>query len=419
MQRELWTMEEWIYSSARREYNPLPINFGMAVECTQPFSEQELRRALDGIPEFLPLSRARVVLRAPQRALVTTEGVKTIPLFFKQVANCWEEMAREVASPFDDPYAPLVRLFAYDTPEGFFLFVHFDHALVDGIGAVVWLRSLFALLQGKIPPPPPSWDWKEFFASHYNPQWEKTYEASQQGFFERFSNWVQGFSEPLWPERLSYSLFVETLSPSETRALLEAARAHRTSVHSAIAVAFLQAFFELGINHRHPVRTVLSPVNLRKRYHVPEDFYGLLNGTLRTSVDFSQSRDFWQRCVLFKRELQLQWEITDFLYYHYRAERDLEKALQRGFKKRRRFDTRGDYDLSLTNVGVLDHPLFHPFVKRIYGPIAQGLPSETVLGVSTYNNELTFSLVSKPFFLPDDMAKRLVIVAKELLLSHC
>jgi len=416
MQRELFAMEEWIYRAARRKHTPLPINFGIALACDPLPSPSRLQEAIEDLTASFPLTAARVILRTPQKAILTTEGTLPLPITSRDVPHPWEAIASELPRPFDDPMRPLIRLFLYHTPEGDFLFAHFDHALVDGIGAITWLRHLFLRLEGETPPPPPILDLAQVMQAHAHGSWETQYATNAPRKTSWWTLWREKLHEPRWPERLHYRILTYDCDPSLTEKIRQAAHQNQTSVHAMLSVSFLEAFYESGYGHKRPQRVVLSPVNLRRRYHLPPESYGLFNGTLRTTVDFSQPMSFWERCRLFKRELDVQFYQTDFLYDHYRAERDLARALAYGFAQRRRFDTRHDYDLSLSNIGVVSG--FPPSVKRIYGPIAQGLPTETVLGVCTLENTMTLSWVSKPEYLPDEKSASLFQRGLEILFSH-
>ncbi|MCX7882339.1 MAG: hypothetical protein N2314_03850 [Brevinematales bacterium] len=416
MKRVLYPMEEWLYRAARRKHTPLPINFGIALACKHLPKKDDLLQALKEIEDFFPFSRARVLFTKHSHSLLTTEETGPIPLKEAEVPEIWEALASELGCLFDDPSLPLLRLSLYTSPQGNFLYAHFDHALVDGIGAIAWLKTLFLLLEGKKPPKPPLYDWREIISQHFQPSWETKYTQERLTKPHLWQTIHEILSEPRWPPSWHYRLFSKTLSPFLTHKLREKTRQEHTSVHAALAVSFLQAFYEKGYGHTRPQRSVLSPVNLRPLYSLSPEAYGLFNGTLRTSVDFSLSLDFWQRCRLFKQDLDAHRITTDFLYFHYRAEKDLEYALQHGFRRRQRFDTRQDYDLSLTNIGHIEK--FSSNVTAIYGPIAQGLPTETVLGVCTYQDTMTLSWVSKPEFMPDEESLFLFERGLEILLSH-
>ncbi|URA10952.1 hypothetical protein [Thermospira aquatica] len=417
MTRTLFPIEEWIYRASRRTFTPLPINFGFAVELLSPINPEELKIALQKVGEVFPFSLARVILYPHKRGILTTEETKPIPLFYQKTNNPWENIARELPRPFDDPYEPLLRVFLYEREtENQLLYVHFDHALADGISALLWLKILFAILQNQKPPVPPCIDIENLLQNHFSHEWEKQYTSSRRSMADTLKKNLEVLFQPSWPKELHYTIQTAILDTQTTQKLKQKAKEEGSSVHAALSVSFLQAFYERGFAHHRPYRTVLSPVDLRKKYHLPRG-YGLLNGTLRTSVDFLRKESFWEKCRRFKQDLDLQYKNTDFLYSHYRAGKDLEKALLHGFSKRPRFDTRKDYDLSLTNVGVIEPDFFQGRIQRVYGPIAQGLPTETVLGVSTYADELTLTWVSKPEFMPDETSTALFQRGKEILFS--
>lgn len=415
MERKLYAMEEWIYRAARRKDKPLPINFGIAIECEKLPEENKLRRALTEIENFFPFSRARVILYEDKRAILTTEDTSPIPVVFAEVSNVWEAIASEFTHFFDDIFYPLIRIFLYQSPQGAFLYAYFDHALMDGRGAIAWLKCLFALLEEDSPSSPPLFDWDTFVYSHFSPEWEKKYKKERPIFGGFFKSCRGIFCEPQWPQ-WHYHILTESFSSSLTQKIRMAAKNHSTSVHAALSMSFLQAFYEIGYGHKRPQRIVLSPLDLRPLYGLHPDTCGIFIGTLRTPVDFSTPESFWEKARFFKKTFDCQRQETDFLYFHYRAQKDLEKSLLHGFSKRRVFDTRKEYDLSLTNLGVI--PYFSPNIRAIYGPIAQGLPTETVLGVSTYNNIMTLSWVSKPEFMPEMISRHIFKRGLEILLSH-
>ncbi|MFN4216041.1 MAG: hypothetical protein ACK4HQ_01365 [Brevinematales bacterium] len=415
MERKLFAMEEWIYRASRRKHTPLPINFGIALLCDPLPEEQEIKNALQEMENIFPFWKIRVILRQKERAILTTTDTSPFPVISEEVPNIWKAIASQMEQLFDDPSLPLFRITLYKSPQGGFFYAHFDHALVDGIGAISWLKTLFSILDGKHPSPLPTCNWDQILSKHFTRTWQEKYDTERNSSKLWWKSLQEILCEPSWPTHWHYHLLSHSFSPTITQKLREKTKQENTTVHAALAVSFLQAFYEEGYGHKNPQRTILSPVNLRPLYGLSPDTFGLLNGTIRTPVDFSEPRPFWEKCRSFKHQIDNQIKDTDFLYFHYRAEKDLQKALLHGFQKRRRFDTRKDYDLSLTNTGLIQG--FPSFVKVIYGPIAQGLPTETVLGVCTYNDYLTLSWVSKPEFMPDEISNRLFQRGIEILLS--
>jgi hypothetical protein len=284
--------------------------------------------------------------------------------FDVRVADEWiPEAERELATRFDADRG-LVRLVL----AGEDLVLTGDHGASDGLSGVVLLRELFIALDDpdRLPPPsgqPPA-------VRDLVPDGELPPPRPPGG-----RDWWAG---PL-PEVRSTTA---TLDPEQTERLREHARAAGVRVHAALCGAWLRAL--TLAEPARTERTVSTPVSVRGLLPADRrDAVGLYLTTVRLNVDADPERDLWDQA----RELQAQ--LT--------RETAAEVLRDRLAASLRRFGFGDgppsvDYDLSLTNLGVLPLPAAGPMpVVEASGPLVNALPGERTVGVCTVAGSLQFA----------------------------
>jgi hypothetical protein len=388
------------------------VHFAMAAQIEGRTTISEWRTALDKLQERHPLLRVAIEMNPGQAPHFRTIGTNPIPLRIAlgpKVSRWEEEVAKELATPFDSRQAPLARavLMHGQNDSVFILTTH--HSIADGLSSAYAVRDILHALAGEDLEPLPSL-----------PALDSLVYMSQLAPSD--SN-ESGQPEPPPEDRaLAFRTIddslprIEALSltPEMTWTLIERARIERTTVHGALCSALVLAGREsYGDWEDSPVR-VLSPFNLRKELGIGEDC-GLFVWSAKVAMSPGTPADFWNAARLAKSSLAPQQSLGRVVI----RIKGLEDAMSAGI------DVQGaaqihkqgfQNELVLTNLGKL--PVQFDTgglrLKALWGPaVLGGFEGEQTVGVTTTNDSLCLLHTSfKP--IPSLLSR-----AAEILQSAC
>jgi hypothetical protein len=378
-----------------------PVHFAMAAQIEGPTSIPAWRTALDKLQVRHPLLRVSIEMNVDEAPHFRTIGNIPIPLRVTSgptVSSWQEEVARELATPFDLQQAPLARavLMHGQNKSVFILTTH--HSIADGLSSAYAIRDVLRALAGENLEPLPSL-----------PALEPLVYMSEQT--PNGSN-ESGQPEPLEePQTVTFRTTgglprVEALSltPGMTRALIERARKERTTVHTALCSALVLAGREChGDWNDSPVR-VMSPFNLRKELGIGEDC-GLFVWAAIVAMSPRTPADVWNAARLAKSSLTGQQSPDRVatgmkgLEQALNSSIDVQGAaqiLEQGFPN----------ELLVTNLGNLSvhFDCGNVQLKALWGPsVLMGFEGEQTVGVTTTNDSLCLlhtSFTPIPSLLP-------------------
>ena len=394
------------------------INFGFTACLDGQLSIQELRAALRKACQRHPLLAVRID-EQPDGAVLTTDGVPEISVRIVEnsAGKSWQsEMEQELTLPFDWRVGPLVRLVWLKSPEASTLLFIFHHAIADGFSAVNLIRDLLGYLAHPeiaveaLPLLPAMETLMTDTAATRFRVWLAGLLVKLLGL-KRYFQPQKSFEYNFTPKTLHYHTHIWQLKEMETKALIEHARSERTSVHAALAVAFMRAFGELDRttpDDKRWQRTVSNPVSLRKYLNVPaENAFGFYI-TLRDTVqNCDPAKDFWRVAREYKAKLARQTTATEIISEtKMMSQIDFSALRDADFWQRK-------YDLSITNLGRVSIPQQPggPRLRELYGPVVGAGENEVVMGVLTFDNRMNFVLISDQAKLAPECAEQIISLA--------
>jgi NRPS condensation-like uncharacterized protein len=389
VERQLGTSERtiWLYDRVR------PVHFTLAANILGRVGLDRLEQALARVQQRHPLLNVKIALDRTEIPWFITE-TKIIPIraVKRQSPQQWQqEVARELATPFDWNQAPLIRVVFIHGDDVSDLIVTCHHAISDGISVVFLLRDILQALQSpdrSLPvlfPQPPY--------EQLVPQFAQKLPA---GTFEPSLATIE--TQPTLPANSRPRLHAWSLSTAETSAIVHACKQARTSVHAAICAAFL-----LAIAKQRSVRSnleestslkCLSPINVRRFLPVIEEDFGHYLTYALTTDRIDPNLSVWELARSIKTQLdqkinsaQIFADLPNseaFISTHPSPD-DAVTAIETAYIK----------DITVSNLGRLTIPQQYGELQlaAVYSPsIFNHFDRDLVLGVTTLGERMFFSL---------------------------
>ena len=270
-----------------------------------PVSEDAVVAALAWLQRQHPMLRAHVrygelvFRRLPpfvyRQPYFDTEGTK--PILFSAVTGNWQDiLTRELQKPIPSGKIPRLRTtLIHDPadPELNHIIFCADHTIVDAVAVHMITRQLLEYLAD-----PAAMEGR-------TPTYDRLPPALEAGLPKKSSggDWTYepALRLPKEPGRgkRGTRVLMRKLDPAATAALKAAIKTHRTTLHGAVAGAFLLAMHQ---RYGVPAMTCMSSVDLRRlcRPPLPADTFGCYIDVLRTRHELGN--DLWAiaRDVSFK-----------------------------------------------------------------------------------------------------------------------
>jgi len=278
--------------------NKGPMFFAFRMVLLGDLNENDLRKTLAKVRKEIPLTAVRVFKDDDKKQWITTDDVPDYPLIIQD--NFAGEPADAVIAllldPFDNEKGPMVRFSLLRNGNRNNLIAVFQHAIGDGVGAVLFLERLLEHLGNPdaeiIPVTDETWA----------PQLHKIIpEATLEKIrafdpppYKTDKSYTEYTVSPQQNEpypRPSFALQTARFDREETARLVAAAKYAGVTVHSFLGAVLLKTFAE----HFGPAegfeRTIQSPVNFRPQL-IPEAerMFGLFNGLITAKVDCAADR---------------------------------------------------------------------------------------------------------------------------------
>jgi hypothetical protein len=300
----------------------------------------------------------------------------------------WEgEMERELAIPFDDAAAPLLRAVLVFQPHRTFLILAAHHSVADTKSLVFAIRDAMQLLAGRsLDPLPPVGSLDNLLQPF------RTKSAENGSASESFPS---AGSLDVYRTHNGSHPSVKSLNLSEdlTSELRRRSRVEETTVHGALVAAAVEAVRLTSTERRAATINVGSAVDFRNAVAAGEDV-ALLSAGGSIPVQPGM-RDFWELARFARRSIEpvqspetmasLMGGLTDYLATP-RDENDIA-ALMAGLR----------FDINISNLGNLSiETRFGGLtLERLWGPaILAGFKGEQEIGVATINQSLSLLHVS-------------------------
>jgi hypothetical protein len=355
-----------------------------ALQERHPFFSVSIERSGGGSPCF----HADVNARIPLRVVSNPEH-----------ANWQVEVAKELATPFDEQQAPLVRaVLSHGINESIFILTA-HHSIADGLSLTYAIRDVLRALSGKALEPLPPTLPQELLVELSLQKDDGAQRPMESGPAERGMPVVFRSLNGVLP-----SIDALRLTPELTSRLLERSRKEGTTVHGALCAALALAGRQVSSDWRNAPVRILSPFNLRKRIGIGEDC-GLFVWAGAIPIEPHTRGGFWDIARSSKSSLAIQQSLENVAI----GMKTLSDALAP------RIDTYAasqilaqafPCELLLTNLGKLPCELDcgDLKLKALWGPaVFMGFEGEQTVGVTTTNGALCLlhsSFTPLPWLLP-------------------
>lgn len=204
------------------------------------------------------------------------------------------------------------------------------------------------------------------------------------------------------------------LDAAISKKIIEKSKTHGVSVHALLCSSFIQAFRDtLGKNAKGKV---ISPVDVR--HFIPEikpDHIFAFAPTVELSV--KKGQDIIENARHIKKDLAEKIEKTKARELLWMGE-NMHPVADRMISLLK--SSKGGHDITLSNMGKIDIPNDYKNFKleTIYSPtVAFPWLNSNTLVVTTYNQQMDFTMMSNEDFLPKEEAIKIKDKAIELLIS--
>ncbi|MCV7102662.1 condensation domain-containing protein [Mycobacterium palustre] len=377
--RPLGAVERLFYRFAERH----PDHFLMAAEFDEVLTARRLKRALAAVQRRHPLLSAHVEDRPDTRlAFCRAPTVAPITLtVYRSPEASWEATAaEELGRPFDRSRAPLMRASLVQGPTSSALVLTFDHAIADGISAVLVLDDLVAALNGAtlldLPTPPT----------------QEQLVADTLGRLDPFDS-ADLPSDPRMTEPSTLRPFDGTLTNVHAMAMaeLDAARlvarcrAERATVHAAIVTAACRV---RAADTGEDFVRVLNPMNIRALIGLRRDC-GLYIQSTSTGLAPWDGTAFWEQARAMTAHLEVARSARGIRTASLAIEHAMpvDAAADEAVNV---FTRLVPWEMIASNVGVQNLADACPLrPTAIWGPLLQTqTDGEYFIGITTYQGQL-------------------------------
>ncbi|NLW89888.1 MAG: hypothetical protein GXY43_09275 [Clostridiaceae bacterium] len=401
MRRETTSYERVMFYYSK--LGPMFFAFRMGLE--GPLTEARLRAALQKNRIEFPLSAVRIEKLSDRTQWITTENVPEYPLLVKPSfsGDPEEELILLLREPFQNEEGPMVRFaLLQNEKENQFIAV-FQHAVVDGVGAVIFLERLMEHLGNPDLPAiaPGENDWAPMLHKMISQENMEKILAMDPPKFKDNKDYTRYTPKDIQPEAFPvppFRIHLHGFSKSETEALIAAAATCKTTVHSFIGAMILQCFAEEFGPSEGYLRTIQSPINFRSQLREgSERTFGLFNGLITAQADCPPGRPTEEIAREIGAKLHEKIESLNplagyynFMTYLLEGVRDPEE-----FYANREAHTPDPYDFSFSNLGRVKMADRYGdlCVKEFFGPTFSATRGERVIGALTCCGKLFMNMI--------------------------
>jgi hypothetical protein len=347
------------------------------------------RMALDTVQRHHPL--LQVAIEMPdsdnkyfQPMFVPREGA-IIPLRSKAAGGgertIEDEIERELATPFLSGEAPLARVVLLHAPERTVFILAISHSIADGMSALFLIRDVLTAVAGR------TLDTIALF-----PSAEELLGVAP----------AKPIEAPLDVNETSINagrrptVILHSLSIEATADLVATARAHGSTVHAALAAAFVLAMRRLAPQFQIAPLRMISPANTRSELDAP-NCLGLYFTSPQSSFEPAHTSKFWDIASQARADIASS-SSRDALLGATEAMQSLTKQGLSNHDAAAMLKGAFAMDILLTNLART--PFASNFgelsLERMWGPaVLAGLEHTQTVGVITTNDQLSLTLTSR------------------------
>jgi hypothetical protein len=379
------TAQEEIYW--RLTYND-QIHPVLAAEVRGQTTIAQWREALDIVQRHHPL--LQVAIEMPDsdnryfQPMFVRRGDAIIPLRSEVDGGertIEDEIERELATPFLSGEAPLARVVLLHAPERTVFILAISHSIADGMSALFLIRDVLTAVAGR------TLDTIALF-----PSAEELLGVAP----------AKPIEAPLDVNETSINagrrptVILHSLSIEATADLVATARAHGSTVHAALAAAFVLAMRRLAPQFQIAPLRMISPANTRSELDAP-NCLGLYFTSPQSSFEPAHTSKFWDIALQARADIASS-SSRDALLGATEAMQSLTKQGLSNHDAAAMLKDAFAMDILLTNLART--PFASNFgelsLERMWGPaVLAGLEHTQTVGVITTNDQLSLTLTSR------------------------
>jgi NRPS condensation-like uncharacterized protein len=421
MKRKLLLPERVLYGDGNRLFNGV-----FAVKIRGQIEPGNLYAALEGLQAKHPLLKTGITADEQQVPwFVTAEVKRSIPvrLVERQTEEDWaEQTKKELATPFDMRNGPLCRVVWIRGAEVSDLLITIHHCMCDGTTTATLMHELLLLLDqpdkdlgkevvfesiGQLIPAAIRDNKKNIRKARLSAAVIRTVLSCITRIMPK--------NKPLIRREDDFLLHWKLGREASSALLRRCVTAHVTP-HTALCVAFLQAFAQVRGSRAHG--KISCPIDIRRLVkEIKRDTVFSFGMAVNLALD-KQPGGFWDKAARMQvnmlklvDKLQPYEQLMQFEYLHASA----------GLMATYLTHAKPKEDLMLSNMGRMDLPKnFGSFeVEDIYSPAAIGPFGSpcTVMSV-TFRGQMNFSFISNTAVMAYEEAERIKNIAMEILLAQ-
>jgi hypothetical protein len=415
MERHLGAFEHsfWLYDQIH------PVHFALCAKIRHKFSIEQLRQSLAQVQALHPLLRVRIEVDSSGRPKFVEQNSE-IPLQVIARADDrqWQqELEVEMSTSFDWAIAPLARVVLLHSENCTELIVTCHHAIADGMAVAYLIRDIVQGLESNLsvkrelsesfPIESVAPNMGEIFSlPHGNPKGEV---LAAEYIAAEYSTVISTRPRP--------HIRTALLSADLTQQLCDRCRQEQTSVHAAIAAAFLIAIVrQEGVAPSQ--LKCLSPINVRSHLEPSVgEAVGLYITYGRTDHELRFDASLWETARSLKSQLSEAMSadrLFEIVPRRHAAIATLPSAevIVQGVHQQQ------GYDLLITNLGRLNfgQQFGSLEIESLYGPaVMAGLAQERTVGVATLGDRLSLTVCSSSISTSDSEASIFLAEALQIL----
>ncbi|MDD4096497.1 MAG: hypothetical protein PHP22_09690 [Oscillospiraceae bacterium] len=382
-----------------------PMYFAFRLKITGTVTGGRLTEALRKTRIEFPLSAVRVEKLPDNRQFITTENVPEYPLTVREdfAGSVTDECISLLRKHFDNEKGPMVRFKLLRNGTENHLLAVFQHAVVDGIAAVIFLERLMEHLGDPdlIPVAPDDDSWAPMLNKIVSPENMKIIGSFDPPEYKNNKDYTKYTPKGATPEPfpiLPFNVHAHAFSKSETDSIVAAAKACGTTVHAYVGAMILQSFAEEFGPADGYTRTIQSPINFRSQLRAgSERLFGLFNGLITAKSDCLPGRPTEEIAREIGQKLHDRIESRKPLSGYYNFMSYLLDGVDdpEEFYANREGHTIEEYDFSFSNLGRIEMASQYGdlAVTDVYGPTFSATRGERVIGALTFDGRLFMNMI--------------------------
>ncbi len=398
-----------------------PMFFAFRTRVNADIKKIDLQSVLDKLQKKHPMAGIRVEMDDNYQQYIDTENVPSIPVKEYGSDYRWQGILKEeLKTPFDMFRGPLLRFAIRKEQQNTDIIAVFHHAIVDGMGGVIFMDELFTILANpdmhinNYEYTPPFLDMfpdalADKFSKQDPPDWIKDREKHfdiKEPYFKYSAPNIKDYPNP------DFNINAWTLDKDITNKLIKISKDNNVSVHGVVGAILFKAFQNVLGSEENFKNVIQSPINLRP-FLKPEtnEIMGLFNGLLTTEMKDHLMDDIFVMAKYLTQDIRgkLDKDLPLSGYYYFNKFFS-EKINCQESVFQTWINNPIEYDFSFSNLGKINIQKNYGkyVIEEFQGPIFSAIKGEKVIGVNTCLGEMHFTLIYDKECFDDEKGKLIV-----------